>query len=453
MTFVQGIRDTRKFFDKFHDILASEPDCGYAMPGDLLALPKEGTPGSIEVYRYEESMGDYYVLTRLLDGEKVLRDLYECNPTIVGGRLVSLISKQADRVVTEGVTVYPLHDRDDTVVREYDLLKAFKHPRSSDMEDRGIVVSDILHPCLRLIPSHVVREFGSKRSNRFGKEAIDADHQWIPHGVIVRPDGVKIEPGPDLTANPDLQAYLESLLRVMMPGFRSTWKYLESLERPGSDDTFPFDYVACPHKVLDLKDIDVERGRAAELPHKLQFYLKVVDIEIPSDEWYQGVWHLEGMPQEQIVATGIYYLDIQGAPEWDTLKPPELVFKREYHSAEHNYLYSSIGQTEPHTVHELMADFLPLGSLQAHDGHAVFFPNTHVHRVQPFHNTTGETIHRQFVVFFLVDPEVNLPDFTTIDKGCIIDTRETPAALTENMETRMMCKEELNPRDINFCEH
>lgn len=456
MTFVQGIRDTRKFFEEFQSIIEIEDEGGYAMKGDLLVFQEtdeNDNPTKVsDVYRYECCDGSDALLVRLRDGELIVkREIYYTESTVVGGSVFSLISKYALRPATEGITVYPLHDQDDSFMTTFDLAGAFKHPRSDAMKEQGIVVHDILHPCMRLYPTELVRKFCSKRANRFGKAYIDSSHQWIPHSVTIGPSGAKIEHGPDLAKDPELCAYLEQLLPKMMPGFRQTFQYLESLTRPYKDDSFPDDYFDDVDEVRDLKDIDIEKGQQALLPHRLQFYLKVVDIEIPADTWYEGVWHLEGMPQEHIIATGIYYLNI--AAPYCELKSPHLAFKRDYQCNEHIYLFSSVGQTVASTVHELMANYMPLGSLETKGGHAVFFPNTHIHRVQPFYNSTSETIHRQFVVFFLVDPEVTLPDFGLSEPKSVVDTRANMDALTENMKTRMVCKETLNPRKINFCEH
>lgn len=460
MSFVQGIRDTRKFFDEFHVVMFNAEESTYVMKGDLIVfletVKDEYGDDAIkvgDVYRCECDQGGVdTMLVRLRDGELTIkRDMCDANYHLVGGPIHSLIAKYAVRPATEGIITYPLHDRDDSIIREYDLSKAFKHPRSDTMKEQGIVVHDILHPCMRLYQTSLAGKFCPKRTNRFGKAYIDSNHQWVPHSVTISPDGAKIELGPDLAKNPELCSYLEQLLPQMMPGFRQTYQYLESLTRPDGDDAFPFEYFSSVDKVCNLEDIDIERGQNAHLPHRLQFYLKVVDIEIPEDTWYEGVWHLEGMPQEHIIATGIYYLDIM--TQYHGLQSPHIVFKREYQCHEHNYLHSIIGQGVASTVHDMMANYMPLGSLETKGGHAVFFPNTHIHRVQPFYNNTLGTIHRQFVVFFLVDPEVTLPDFGTVKSEDIVDSIKDMDVLTENMKTRMICKENLNPREINFCEH
>ena len=59
---------------------------------------------------------------------------------------------------------------------------------------------------------------------------------------------------------------------------------------------------------------DEKPGRIEEVPvslrgRRLQVVTKIVDYELAPGETYEGVWHVEGMSHEEIVATAIYFID------------------------------------------------------------------------------------------------------------------------------------------------
>ena len=43
---------------------------------------------------------------------------------------------------------------------------------------------------------------------------------------------------------------------------------------------------------------------------KLQVLTKIVDYEMKPGQTYNGVWHVEGMSHENIIATGVYFAKI-----------------------------------------------------------------------------------------------------------------------------------------------
>jgi hypothetical protein len=226
----------------------------------------------------------------------------------------------------------------------------------------------------------------------------------------------------------------------MMPNFQQTYNYV--LSHPGVSDGKYRGYNRCAKEML-ARDF-VKRDEM--LPETLQFYLKVVDIEIETGAVHKGVWHIEGLPEEQIIATGIYYLDCP-------LKS-KIIYKRDYTCIEEDFLFACIGQDVPSTYDKaLRHSYLPLGEVTITGRSMLFFPNTHIHKVQPIFNDTSNVVHRQCVVFFMVDPKVTLPDWDSVDTSTLINTKDHPEILKENMTDRMMYKGTINPREINFCEH
>ena len=59
---------------------------------------------------------------------------------------------------------------------------------------------------------------------------------------------------------------------------------------------------------------------------QLQLETKVVDYELGDGQSYGGVWHMEGMSHEEIVATAIYFIDRD-----DGIKGGGILFKQAFH--------------------------------------------------------------------------------------------------------------------------
>merc|ERR1712087_750842 len=82
---------------------------------------------------------------------------------------------------------------------------------------------------------------------------------------------------------------------------------------------------------------------------RLQVVTKIVDYELAPGETYEGVWHVEGMSHEEIVATAIYFIhrdrDIGGG---------NILFKRAFHRDEANFVYSAISQERPREVESMI---------------------------------------------------------------------------------------------------
>jgi len=425
---------TRQFFKEV-DVIFQKTNTEYGYSeGDLLLCDGEVvrstgcTDGSCNPYVVSVADGSVYLYE-------------EGNTKLLYNPVHDIIKEHTERQAVEAVVRYPLPylKTGDKVISEKDLKDVPKHP-NRDLD--GVTVYDILHPCMKLYPSADYNKLGA---NRFGMKPIDSEYCWVPHRVHINDDGfVNIETLVDTQLL--LYKHLTRVLEGMVPGFKHVWQYLQGLERPDEDNEYDRGYESNVSEVLALEDFTTN---TETLPSSLQFFMKVVNIEIDSCASYDGVWHVEGMPQEHIVATGIYYLD-------SPAKGAELIFKRQFHSCEHTYLFSNIGQSDSASFHEIFNNmYMPLGTIKTTPGSVLVFPNTHAHKVQPFTNDEEETIFRPFVVFFMVDPEITLPDFSTVDPAKVVSTFDDPelVELKKNMQRRMYCKESMNPREMNFCEH
>lgn len=138
-----------------------------------------------------------------------------------------------------------------------------------------------------------------------------------------------------------------------------------------------------------------------KLPDNIQVIVKAANIILtPENPTYQGgSWHIEGMPYEHIIATGIYYYDIEN------ITPSYLEFRRalsgevDYPQNAYTYVSRHYGLEDESPLNEYM------GKVLAQQGKCIVFPNTMQHRVAPF-TLLDQTrpAHRKILVFFLIDP-------------------------------------------------
>lgn len=310
-----------------------------------------------------------------------------------------------------------------------DLSAVLKHPGSNP----GVTIHDVLHP------SQFLMKNKNTEDNRFHRELVESKHVWIPETMRRADDGQY-----HFREYVRGSLLLEEVFQQLLPDLRRAWTYAQVVKMPPQDYEDSDDIAILD--LLEAKDIRCED--ASDLPDELQVYLKIVDIELEPDSTHSGVWHLEGLPDEHIVATGIYYFPCN--------VPSQILFKRHHSCIERSTLYYNTGQGD-HIAESFRHSYMPLGTVHlpsdetsgaSPEATTLVFPNTHIHRVLPCYNDTEEEVHRKAVIFFLVDPAV--PIETTCD---VVDTRKHPTALKNNMEARMKEKGNLQPLEINFCEH
>ena len=132
---------------------------------------------------------------------------------------------------------------------------------------------------------------------------------------------------------------------------------------------------------------------------------------------YEGVWHVEGMSHEEIVATAIYFIHRD-----DDVVGGDILFKRAFHKREGEFIFSNVDQCRPvHLDRIIHEGLLPLGKVETLPKRLLVFPNSHVHKVTEVENlsidanASDSVQKRRIVVFFLVNPEKR-----------IVSTREVP---------------------------
>lgn len=147
------------------------------------------------------------------------------------------------------------------------------------------------------------------------------------------------------------------------------------------------------------------REKVSLLGQNLQVIIKIASIILtPENPKYNGgVWHVEGMANEGIVATGIYYFHSRNITE------SKLAFRQAVYEPE---TYEQNDTTGAKTIWGLESDGTlsqSLGDVNTNENRCLAFPNVYQHQVQPFElvnkSKGGE---RKILVFFLVDPKRNV---------------------------------------------
>ena len=152
-----------------------------------------------------------------------------------------------------------------------------------------------------------------------------------------------------------------------------------------------------PMPPADFARVDL-RGRS------LQIIVKLATIHLTPDkpEYAGGGWHVEGMMNERIVSTGIYYWDSENITD-SRLSFRAAVDDPNYEQNDDTGLRTVYGLDDEDALNQV------LGAAETRGGRALAFPNILQHRVDPFRladpNRPG---HRKILAFFLVDPSVTI---------------------------------------------
>ncbi|KAH9926109.1 uncharacterized protein B0H18DRAFT_1006567 [Fomitopsis serialis] len=144
---------------------------------------------------------------------------------------------------------------------------------------------------------------------------------------------------------------------------------------------------------------------------RLQVIVKLANIMLTTEkpQYRGGTWHVEGMDNEAIVATFIYYYDCENITE-STLSFRTATQQPKYHAKYDDYcmehLYG-ISDDEPCVQ--------VVGCAVTKEHRCLAFPNIYQHLVSPFRlKDKFKPGHRKILVFFLVDPNVKVPSASDV---------------------------------------
>ncbi|OMH82437.1 hypothetical protein AX774_g4077, partial [Zancudomyces culisetae] len=158
--------------------------------------------------------------------------------------------------------------------------------------------------------------------------------------------------------------------------------------------TSPAEYSFSPQNIIEPVDIVDLNGT------RLQVIVKMANICLtPEKPTYKGgVWHIEGMLNEDIVSTGIYYYHQENITE-SRLNFRKTVVEPDYEQGDVKGVRLMYGLEDEEALNQF------LGGVTTHEGRCLSFPNRYQHQVQPFElvDKTKPGV-RKILCFFLVNP-------------------------------------------------
>jgi len=322
------------------------------------------------------------------------------------------------------------------------------HPKSND------IVRDLIHPALYPYIKGVSRvkkdaelpqePAEGEAKDFWGREYEDSKFQWLPAPFEISNQGnCKIQDyinNLDRALFPGLYQDLEELFDIFLPYFQDVWSYAKAMDFfTGGDDE-------------DELTPQIQKEAVSFKGQELQIIVKVVEYILQPDQSYEGVWHAEGMSHENIVMTGIYFLDRS-----HDISGGDLRFKRAFTVAERNRVFWEIPQGRPAVVNQFASEgFIPLGYIPTEEGHLLVFPNCHIHKISKMINNSANkgSASRRIVVFFFVNPEKKIVS----SREVAAQQNDIPLSAAKEYRLELMAqrkydKEKLNIRDIELCEH
>jgi len=371
-----------------------------------------------------------------------------------------LIQRNASKVVREGFSFETNAVSEDLTKRLSSLIDRLKaataadyHPGTQD------VVRDIVHPALFPYVEGVSKttdmtdvapkEAGDK--DMWGRPYESSKYQWLPAEVVVSASGkCSFETyinNLSRQEQPALYEALEELLSNALPHLETAWSHGSSVDAPEEDD----DMMAG-----SLENSDIEAWEPEALEHKslrgktIQVIVKIVDYELPPQGVHEGVWHVEGMSHENIVATAELILQKDAA-----LKGGDLEFQRSFTYAEGGNMTMGLPQCRPSALDEVVdKGLVPLGHLPLPCGRLASWPNSHIHQVTRLENTAQEAATRRIIVFWLVNPEKRIVSTKHVPpQQGTMPLEEAFKHRLALMEERKYHKQAWNLREVTLCEH
>ena len=261
--------------------------------------------------------------------------------------------------------------------------------------------------------------------------------------------------------------WLPSEFDVNADGKVKLMSYINNLD-PARYPTF----IPCIEQTLEHFLPAFESVTNEELTNRqIQVIVKVSSTHLTPDKphFNGGSWHIEGMPHERIIASGIHYLTV------DNITDSYLEFRKPVviNEEEVTYPQSNSKFTEHHYGIESHFDGKMsryLGLVKCSEAASVVFPNSLQHHVKDF--DLGENVQkcgtRIIICLFLIDPNSRIISTADVDyqqldselmpKSSVVFTREEAEHHRERlMYQRKYFVDELNAevyeREYSLCEH
>ncbi|MFB6617565.1 DUF4246 domain-containing protein [Streptomyces sp. NPDC085524] len=191
----------------------------------------------------------------------------------------------------------------------------------------------------------------------------------------------------------------------------------------------------------------------------LQVVVKLATIHLTPEkpEYPGGSWHVEGMMNERIVSTGIYYWDSENITE-SRLSFRAALDDPDYEQSDDNGVREVYGLENEDALNQV------LGSASTPAGRCLAFPNVLQHRVGSFRLEDGSRPgHRKILAFFLVDPSSKIVSTSDVPpQQPWSDTSTMTLEQARDYREQLMKErkffvdehnEQLYEREFSLCEH
>ncbi|MFI8215669.1 DUF4246 domain-containing protein [Streptomyces sp. NPDC085932] len=192
---------------------------------------------------------------------------------------------------------------------------------------------------------------------------------------------------------------------------------------------------------------------------RLQVIVKLATIHLTPNkpEYSGGSWHVEGMLNERIVSTGIYYWDSENITE-SSLSFRAALDDPDYEQNDDDGLREVYGLEDEDALNQV------LGTAETPAGRCLAFPNILQHRVGPFRLADPTRPgHRKILAFFLVDPSERIVSTSDVPpqqpwaETSTMTLEQAKEYREELMRERKFFvdehNEQLYEREFSLCEH
>ncbi|KAG8931055.1 hypothetical protein FRC02_003286 [Tulasnella sp. 418] len=143
----------------------------------------------------------------------------------------------------------------------------------------------------------------------------------------------------------------------------------------------------------------------------IQIIVKLANIHLTPEkpEYGGGSWHVEGMANERIIASGIYYYSSEN------VTPSQLAFRESVKVEDWYEQNHKAGVQATWGLESGKPNSQDLGAVDTIEGRCIAFPNIYQHQVSPFKLVDPtKPGHRKIIALFLVDPLNRIPSTSTI---------------------------------------
>ncbi|MCY0923125.1 DUF4246 domain-containing protein [Streptomyces sp. H27-G5] len=365
-------------------------------------------------------------------------------------------------------------------------------------------VLDLVHPslfCLVREVSGAPEKAWQNPTDRYARYEFSEKFQWLPTDVDVSDDGAVAFRSYVNNVHPDthreLVSVLPDLFACLRPMFENVLTDLLH-PRPLRIEANPYGWYDSepeyPNKTSYGDDAAFAEARDAweaahndwwenrrpavpdapaftppELPdesarvdlrgRRLQVIVKLATIHLTPDkpEYAGGSWHVEGMLNERIVSTGIYYWDSENITE-SRLGFRAALDDPDYEQNDDNGMREVYGLENEEALNQV------LGSTSTPAGRCLAFPNILQHRVGSFRLTDATRPgYRKILAFFLVDPSEKIVSTSDVPpQQPWSDTSTMTLEQAKNYREELMRErkffvdehnEQLYEREFSLCEH